>query len=186
MWIFPTDDRRTPEEKWDWLMARVTKDMERGLYREAYILFGNKQDAADVYQDTLMRAAENCHKLRDESKLYSWMLKILKNKAKQHYKDVYAKTVLLDIPKVMSIRDRRASAEDRLLLQEKRAWLQAELDLLEPPDDVIFARHLFDEMTFEAIAAEIGMKPNTVKSRYRRVVERLKRKARGEDDEKNE
>lgn len=186
MWIFPTDDRRTDQERWEWLMARLTKDMQRDLFNKAYGLLGNRDDAADVYHDTLMKAAAECHKLRDEDRLYPWVAKILENNAKRYYAINRMRTVLMDIPRVMNIRDRHAGAEARMIRREKREWVRREIEKLEYPDDVIFRRHVFDEETFDVIAQELDVNANTVRSRYRRIVERLGRKAREEYDEENE
>lgn len=48
MWLIPTQEDSTPEERWSWFMEHFTPDMEKFLYVEAFRIVKSKQDAKDV------------------------------------------------------------------------------------------------------------------------------------------
>jgi len=43
-------------------------------------MIGNTDDAFDITQETFIQAFNSIHKFRDESKIYTWLYKISKNK----------------------------------------------------------------------------------------------------------
>lgn len=49
------------------------------LYRTAFLMTGNRQDAEDLLQDTFIIVFEHLHQLRDPDKLGAWLLRILTN-----------------------------------------------------------------------------------------------------------
>lgn len=55
-------------------------------YRYAYSISGNVEDAQDAIQEMYTIAYKDLHKLRDESKFYSWTMSILTNCARNIYK----------------------------------------------------------------------------------------------------
>ncbi|TRW22941.1 RNA polymerase sigma factor [Criibacterium bergeronii] len=49
------------------------------LFRTAFLILGNSQDAEDVLQETFICAYRNIKSLRDEEKLKAWLFTIMKN-----------------------------------------------------------------------------------------------------------
>lgn len=87
MWLIPTQEDSTPEERWLWFMEHFTPDMEKVLYVEAFRILKSKQDAEDVLQEAIIRGATRCWQLRNEKKLFQWMFTIVRNLAFDRHKD---------------------------------------------------------------------------------------------------
>ena len=49
------------------------------VYRFAYQMTGRRDDAEDVVQEAFVRAYQNLHRYRDESKFTTWLLRIVTN-----------------------------------------------------------------------------------------------------------
>ena len=63
MWLIPTQEDSTPEERWLWFMEHFTPDMEKVLYVEAFRILKSKQDAEDDYKKqsfAVRHAAGSC------------------------------------------------------------------------------------------------------------------------------
>jgi RNA polymerase sigma-70 factor (ECF subfamily) len=52
---------------------------EKALMNHAYKFTGNKDDAADLYQDTLLKALSNLEKFTDNKNIQGWLYTIMKN-----------------------------------------------------------------------------------------------------------
>src|SRR5512145_940471 len=56
---------------------------ERRIYRIAYRIVENAQDAEDVLQETFLKAFENLGRFRGESRFFTWVVQIAVNSALQ-------------------------------------------------------------------------------------------------------
>lgn len=65
-----------------------------------------------------------------------------------------------------------ATSADR---NERRAWVQLGLELLDPDDREIVLRRQWDGLEFEQLAAELGTSPDAARMRFQRAVGRLAR-----------
>ena len=78
MWLIPTQEDSTPEERWSWFMEHFTPDMEKVLYVEAFRILKSKQDAEDVLQEAIIRGAtkRNCSNGCSPSSVISLLINI--------------------------------------------------------------------------------------------------------------
>lgn len=56
------------------------------LYRSAFLILGNKEDAEDVLQETFLSIYKNINNLSSKEKLRPWIFTILKNSCYTRYK----------------------------------------------------------------------------------------------------
>lgn len=59
--------------------SRIDRDIKSAyprLWRYAYVLSGNRADADDIAQATVVRALESLDRYRDEGKMVSWLIAI--------------------------------------------------------------------------------------------------------------
>ena len=67
------------------------------LYSTVYRIVSNPEDAADLVQETFVKAMENLAKFEGKSSLYTWLFRIAVNQAISHRrKERYRQTVTLD------------------------------------------------------------------------------------------
>ncbi len=60
-------------------LAQVYADHERAVFRYAYHLIGNHEEAHDIKQETFLRAFSTIHSFRNQCRLQSWLFKICTN-----------------------------------------------------------------------------------------------------------
>ena len=132
---------------------------ERVLYTVALRMLGNAEDAADATQNAFLKAYEWLGSFDPAFRFFSWIYRILTNEC------------------LNALRDRRPQEPvtpemavapgplDALEADERRRVLQAALMTL-PIDarEVIVLRH-FGELSYDEMAATLGIPAKTVKSR---------------------
>lgn len=65
------------------LSRRIAESRDR-LYRVALVWCGDEMLADDLVQETMTSGIMNCHRLRDENRLFAWLYSILNNSWHQH------------------------------------------------------------------------------------------------------
>ncbi len=133
------------------------------LYRLAYSYMKNRDDALDAVQESIVRAIDKLHTLRDEERLRVWLTRIVVNEC------------------LSRLRRRRPSVplEDWDGAEEQRdhdeLWdLRRSLDTLDPKLRTIIILRFFEDRKLEEIA-EITRTPlSTVKTRLYRALAQLR------------
>ena len=173
MWLFLLDDDFPDGDNWQWLMDHVTEEMRAGLLRAAYGILRNRQNVEGVWQNTLILCAMNLRQLRDETRLYAWMYRIMVNECYRYRSRLPGKGVWYDIRLAVKLADPRTDVEETVSSRIDLQRLRDEVDRLEPPDDEIIRLRYFEDRQFHEIASELNMNENTVRSRCMRVLRRL-------------
>lgn len=134
------------------------------LYRLAYSYAGNEADALDIIQESAYRAMLNCGSVKSPEYICTWIYRIVVNTAIDMLRKK-KNTVSTDI-----IEDQ--GHEDRVSDQDLREALKE----LDKNDKTILFLKFCEEMTFTEIAEVTGENENTVKTRYYRLMGRLRNK----------
>lgn len=167
----------------DTLVDRYSGDIYALLYR----LTDNPDEAADLAQDTFLRALRSIKGFRGEAGLKTWLFRIAINESRNRFRwwkrrrrDV---TISLDATVGSSemtfsekLADRSVSPEDAALAREREYALEAAL--LDLPANYREAVVLCDVegLSYEETAAALGIGIGTVKSRISRGREELRRR----------
>lgn len=165
----------TQEERWEWFMAHLSDKEMQALFREAYKILHNKEDAEDVLQEALLKGATKCHQLQDEKKVFQWMFSIVRREAIAHYKrfslhTVWAQAKLL----LFQPTEEELSIDKKLLSDYERQCLLQALDHVKSPAKEIVYMHINEHMNFPEIAKKLNMNYHTVRSRYTRTLHEIK------------
>ncbi len=80
------------DEAFSKLYQQIYKDM----YKYAYYMMGNQQEAEDMVSDTVIEVYQGIQKLRDNQRFRFWVFKILSNKCKMRRKQLAEKNLSLD------------------------------------------------------------------------------------------
>lgn len=142
--------------------AAVTEN-RRAMYRAARALLASNADAEDAVSEAILRAWQAFGRLRDESALKSWLIKITVNCAHEHHRRGARVTYTDDLEPLAG------GAEDR---HDFTLW-DAVCAL---PEDYRVATVLFyyEDMTTAEIAKALGVREGTVRSRLSRARSRLR------------
>jgi RNA polymerase sigma-70 factor (ECF subfamily) len=148
----------------------------RYLYGIAFSLSGNAADAEDLVQETFV-AALNSH-FRGESAVRTWLVQILVRRAamlrrKKRHPALAGRVALSDqTPPTAPRTSGVAGAEARL-------DLAAMLDVLSPEHRQVIVLREVEGLSYEQIAATIGVPRGTVESRLHRARAELRERFKG-------
>jgi RNA polymerase sigma factor (sigma-70 family) len=120
--------------------------------------------AQDVLQDTFIKAFQNFHQFKKESKLYTWLYRIATNEALQQ----------LNKMKKMQKSDEDAEYHLQNLIAESVAatgeeiqiLLQKAIHTLPEKQKLVFTMRYYDEFPYEEISKILDMSAGTLKTNY--------------------
>jgi len=155
-----------------WL-ALVSQHQE-GVFRLAYLLLGDADEARDVAQEAFIRAFQALDRFEAGRPLRPWLLQIAANLARNRQR---AAGRYLAALKRWLQREPEAvgpSPQDEHLQQQEaqRLW-QAVRRLSQADQEIIYLRY-FLELSVAETAEAAGLAQGTVKSRLSRALERLR------------
>jgi RNA polymerase sigma-70 factor (ECF subfamily) len=137
----------------------------------------NKEDAEDVLQDTFLKAYEHLGQFQEQSKFYTWIVRIAVNESLMKLrKRRPGKVVSLDEPldtgeetvtREIAIWDE--NPEQRYSHEELHQILARAVDGLAPIFRTVFVLRDVDELSTEETASALGISVPAVKSRLLRA-----------------
>lgn len=141
------------------------------LYRSAFLILGNKEDAEDVLQETFLSIYKNINNLSSKEKLRPWIFTILKNSCYTRYKkrkkefpdEFILNKVDLDID---------SKGEDEFTTRNE---IEEALLKLKPKEREVIVLFYYDDLSIEEIAKVLRTFKGTVKSRLFRARNNLKK-----------
>ncbi len=162
------------EDRWNWIIERLTRRQINALYQGAYRILRNKEDTNDVIHESLIKSAEKLHQLKFESHLFAWMYTIVCNEARGYCKRNASPPEKVQKKMMAHFGMRMLSVEQQVIEADDLARLRKALDDL--PSDVrrILLMRNEDNMKMRDIARELNISFPAARSRYRRALEALK------------
>jgi len=170
-------------DAFDKLVIRYSVDIYALLYR----LTGDGEEAADLVQDTFLRALKAIGGFRGDSDLKTWLYRIAINESRNRFRwwkrRRREKTVSLDesLGNTESVyedilKDGGANPEEEALRRERELLLQRTLNDL--PDIYREPIVLFDieGLSYDEICKALELNPGTLKSRLARGRQELKKR----------
>jgi len=159
---------------------KLVTEYERAVYAIAQRMTGNAEDAADMTQETFIKAYNSLSSFRGDSKFSVWLYRIANNVCLDFLRSRSRKpTVSLSAEDddgeetQLDIADESQSPE--LLLENAltRDAVRRGLDSLPPDYRQILLLREIQGLSYEEIAAALGIESGTVKSRIFRARKRL-------------
>ncbi len=155
----------------DW--EALVKAHQQPVFRYAYLLCGDADEAEDIAQEAFIRAYHALGRFDEQRPIRPWLLRITANLA--HNRRRSAARYLAALRRLawsepvtgIKIEDRTAQN-----LQKRSLW-EAVSVLPESDRQIIYLRY-FLELTVEETAAAALVAPGTVKSRLHRALNRLR------------
>jgi RNA polymerase sigma-70 factor, ECF subfamily len=140
---------------------------EKVLFRVAFRMLGDYDDARDATQSAFIKAYEKLGSFDPRFRFFSWIYRILLNESLNARRDRRPhQDVAPDMPAVGSQLDQLEAADRRRLVQQALLALPVEYR------QVVVLRH-FGELNYDDIAATLGIPAKTVKSRLYTARQRL-------------
>lgn len=139
------------------------KDVYKELYRFAYYTLHNQHDAEDVVSEAVLDAYKNIYQLKEPAVFKSWMFTIVSCKCKKKIKDYQKRTE--ELPEELPVENKE--------LSENTEVVQL-LDVLSEEERLIVTMSVFGGYKGKEIGDILHKKHSTIRSKYRRALDKLK------------
>ncbi len=144
--------------------ARLYEEIYEDLYRYAYYMLQNKQDAEDAVSEGVLAAFDGIHKLRKAEAFRGWMFQIVTNICRKKRKEYLKKTVELEENMVDWMEDAGEAMDVRKALK-----------LLTEEERQIVGMSVLAGYSSEEIGKSMRLKSGTVRSKLSRSLEKMRR-----------
>jgi RNA polymerase sigma-70 factor, ECF subfamily len=156
---------------------------EKKIFRLTMNITRNHEDAEDAMQDAFMKAYSHLSNFQEDSRFYTWLVRIAANEALMRLRKRRPNQFSLDepiegdddlIPR--EIEDWGPSPEQRYAQSEMQEILNHVIDQLAPDFRVVFLLRDVEGLSTEETAEAVGISVPAVKSRLLRARLKLRQK----------
>jgi len=150
-------------------------------YNEIYVyiykkLF-NKDEAMDITQDIFISMLKSINRFDSKKSAFrTWLYRIAYNKTVDYFRRI--KKFNLDIEKIELISEDIFTKliEDSDQIERIRIYVES----LSTNSQMIFKFKFYDELTFKEIAGELGCSESTIKTKYYRLISKIRKEFNNE------
>ena len=142
------------------------------LYRVAFHLTGNVQDAEDLLQDTYLKLWQKRDDIREEAVNQAYLVTLMRNllRDQQRLKHIDSSAELKD---ELSPPDER-SLEGQIAAKDEASQLESLISQLPKRDEEIIRMHLMGERTYDEIEQDTGLSQGNIRIIVMRTKQKLK------------
>jgi RNA polymerase sigma-70 factor (ECF subfamily) len=142
-----------------------------------YDLTGEREAAEELMQETFVRAYRNLGTLRGDARLSTWLFGIAKNVAREHGRARLraSRKVELDDSTVTELADAGPPPDDSLINKELNNVIRDALSRLDEDKRLVFTLKIFQQQSYEEIAAITGFSIAKLKTDLHRARHEMRR-----------
>lgn len=167
----------------DQLYHQLIRPHERSVYMMSLAYMKNEEDAADIAQETFIRAFQNLRAFRGDSKFSTWLISIALNQAKNRLRRKASIRILsLDelhgeevFPSPACLRDRRELPSEVVEREQIRRLFQWAVEMLPNNYRQVFVLRIIEEHNTSETAKILEISSSLVKVRLHRARTMLRR-----------
>ncbi len=154
-------------------LARLYHKYKTDLMLLAVSLLNDTALAEDVVHDVFARFVEGLHRFRLTGSIRAYLMTCVANRARNLNRDRRARYGPSHAVRMDSVSDSHEPVR-RLQVNEDGKLLAAAMEQLPFEQREVVALHVYGELTFKTIGIQQGVSVDTVKSRYRYGLEKLR------------
>lgn len=136
------------------------------------------EDAADVFQSVCLALLEGLDKLKDETKLSSWLTTVTKRQCYRVKRRQRQPVVSLDQveEEVTNLPDRSSSLDEAVEQREQEQLVREALSMMDEPSQRLLTQLFYEKesWSYEAVAQEMGLAVATIGPKRGRCLKRLR------------
>ncbi len=142
------------------------------LYRVAFHLTGNVQDAEDLLQDTYLKLWQKRDDIREEAVNQAYLVTLMRNllRDQQRLKHIDSSAELRN---ELSPPDER-SLEGQIAARDEASQMKSLINQLPKRDKEIIRMHLMEERTYDEIEQDTGLSQGNIRIIVMRTKQKLK------------
>jgi RNA polymerase sigma-70 factor (ECF subfamily) len=144
------------------------------LFRLAYRMTGQTQDAEDLVQETFLRAYRNLARFDARASMGTWLYRICTNAALDHLRQRRPRE-RAQVPIEDDYVSTTATPERLAASGETQIAITRALDALSPVERAAFTLRHYEQMSIAEIGAALGLGTNATKNTIFRGVQKLRR-----------
>jgi RNA polymerase sigma-70 factor, ECF subfamily len=154
----------------------VMRRYNGALYRTARSIVKDDAEAEDTLQDAYMQAYQSLVRFRGESRLLTWLTRIVVNEAVARLRKSARRAEVISLDGGMDYEQPAAEAamslgqsespDSAAMRAETRRLLERKIDELPEAFRTVFVLRALEEMTVEEVSAVLGIPEATVRTRY--------------------
>ena len=156
----------------------------RSVFRLAYRMTGNEQDAEDIVQETFLRAYRQIHRYESRASFGTWLYRIAANYAldlirsrKRHAvaQSSSSDSVVEPRDPLLSVPSPEPSPERLTLNSQTQRQITEALDTLSAQERTAFVLRHFEGQSIDEISFALGIGGNAAKHSIFRAVQKLRK-----------
>ena len=146
-----------------------------GLYGYLLNFFGVRDDADEVLQRVFLKIVEQRQKLLKVSRIHNYLFIVTRNEAINYHREMKRHSRLsVEWESVVT-----NLAEPDMLSRDDCDLIAEVLSQLPDAQSEVIYLKIYEDLTFDAISTILGVSPNTVASRYRYGMNKLRKRLIG-------
>jgi RNA polymerase sigma factor (sigma-70 family) len=150
----------------------VERYQKRIYFAARKMVRGDHDEADEIAQETFVKAYSALQSFRGDSKLHTWLYRIMLNVTIQKSrKNSLRQFVGLD--SVEELAEPGMEADDKLLKSETTRLIEEAIDTLPPKQQRVFIMRFYDELPYEDIAEIVGTSVGGLKANYFHAVRKI-------------
>jgi RNA polymerase sigma-70 factor (ECF subfamily) len=156
--------------------AQLYAQYERLVFRYAYHVLGNRDDADDMLQETFVRAYQAIGGFRGQAGLHTWLLKICANLIRNHRRqELRRREISLEGQPEYALRADLGEGPQAVMERaQDTELLRLALQSLPPNQRELIALREYEGLSYQEISQVLGGSPITIRVKLFRARNRLK------------
>ncbi len=155
-----------------WL--KLVRRYESRVYNYCLRMCGSSNDAMDLMQEVFLAVYRNLPNFRGQSQFITWLFRIAANKSTDWLRGRHRIPTHNAIQVEPEHKISEESPHHQLQTEQSNAQIQHSLAVLPDDQRLVIELKFFQHFTFEEIAHQLGISPNTAKTRLYAALNKLK------------
>ncbi len=152
----------------------LLEQYEKEIYRFACRMTGNQDDAADVLQETFLRAFKAYRKLPSGANYRAWLYKIAGRLALNHARSVKVRRSV-PFDEALHFPERNGDLESLVETKRLAKVLAGILDRLSSRQRVALLQRKYEGLSYKEIAVTLGCSEETARAHVYQAMEKVRR-----------
>ncbi len=166
--IRPRHDSRSAQPGDFWKLLKPEHARAEAFCRK---LAANREDADDLYQDSLLTAIRNFDRLKDPGSFRTWLYRIVINQCRNHYRRPWRRRRVQMTPQLEIVN----SGSDPAAVHAARRWLNRGMAILSVEQRALVCLHELEGWTIAELARLFRRPQGTIKARLSRSRKKMRR-----------
>jgi RNA polymerase sigma-70 factor (ECF subfamily) len=152
-------------------LVRLNKDK---MFALIYRMTGDREAALDLMQDTFLAAYMKLSGFRETAVFSSWLYRIASNKTLNYLR---RKKLVSFLPfGEKGVPDIGYETENKVVSSELNTEIKKAVEELPPKQKLVFNLRFYQQLPFGEIAAILSRSESSVKTNYRKAIEKLRKR----------